>query len=100
MTEDQFIILQDKIAVWSTANAVGPMQLRDYNLRARDALTVALVERAALLRALKALIPTNINLDHPGLKDNVTVPCDVTLGELRAARDAVSLAERMAGASA
>lgn len=42
-----------------------------------------------LLAALQRLVPLNINLDHPGLADDVTVPCDVTLGELRAARDAI-----------
>lgn len=55
MTEDQFALLQDKVALWSNASVSGSMELRDYNGRAREALATALVERAALLTALKVL---------------------------------------------
>lgn len=55
MTDDQFALLQDKVALWGNASVSGSMELRDYNRRAREALATALVERAALLAALKEL---------------------------------------------
>lgn len=48
-----------------------------------------------LYEALKRLIPTNINLNHPALSDETVLPCDVTLGELRAAAAALSKASAL-----
>lgn len=53
MTHDQFTLMQDKIALWRRASVEGSMELRDYNGRAAEALTTALVERAELLAELK-----------------------------------------------
>lgn len=48
MTREQFELLQDKIALWRRSATEGAMDLRDYNKRAAEALTAALLERAAL----------------------------------------------------
>lgn len=56
MTADQFALLQDKVALWRRASTEGSMELRDYNRRAGEALTAALVERAELLGAIKEVI--------------------------------------------
>lgn len=44
----------------------------------------------ALEAALKALLPTNLNLSNPNWPDDTVVPCDVTLGELRAVHSALT----------
>lgn len=63
MTRDQFTLLQDKISVWRRASTEGSMGLRDYSKRAAEALTAALLERAALHEVICNLIdharPTN-----------------------------------------
>jgi hypothetical protein len=46
-----------------------------------------------LLEALKGLIPTNVNLNNRHLSDDVLLPCDVRLGELRVAAAAIAAAE-------
>lgn len=56
-------------------------------------LAEAKANAGRLLAALKQLIPTNICLSNPNLPDSTVVPCDVTLGELRAASAAIAKAE-------
>lgn len=48
---------------------------------------------AKMYDALKALIPANIDLTNCNMPDSAVLPCDVTLGELRAAAAAIALAE-------
>lgn len=55
MTLEQFVILQDKITLWRRVASEGVTDLRDYNQRAADALSAALIERADLMHALVAL---------------------------------------------
>ena len=55
MAPDQFALLQDKVSVWRNSSSTGPVDLRDYNRRAAEALTAALVERAVLLAAARLL---------------------------------------------
>lgn len=45
-----------------------------------------------LLAALKRLLPTNIDLTNDLVPDDLVLPCDVTLGELRAAAAAIAKA--------
>lgn len=47
LTDAQFELLADKYVLWDRASREGPMDLRDYNARAAEALKVAL----ALARA-------------------------------------------------
>jgi hypothetical protein len=42
LTNAQRELLEDKFMLWSRAARTGPMDLRDYNQRAADALKVAL----------------------------------------------------------
>lgn len=56
MTREQFSLLQDKIALWRRSATEGAMDLRDYNGRAAEALTAALLERAALHEVICDLI--------------------------------------------
>lgn len=44
----------------------------------------------ALIEAARAMLPKNINLDTPHLRDSDTVPLDVPIGELRALRTALA----------
>lgn len=83
MTQDQFVLLQDKVALWRKASTEGSMELRDYNRRAGEALTAAIVERAELLATLK-LLTDNIEQAWPSL---------MHLGPLVAARAAIAKAE-------
>lgn len=105
MTEDQFALLQDKISVWRTTTNVGPVEFRDYNRRAADALTAALVERADLERALQSAAPffalakAVTDTSDPGYRDWFAEAGDhcvafsfagssITLGDLRKATKA------------
>lgn len=45
-----------------------------------------------LLAALAELAPTNISTSNPNIADSMVVPCDVTIGELRRARAAITKA--------
>lgn len=56
MTGAQFELLQDKISLWRRSAAEGAMDLRDYNKRAAEALTAALLERAALHEVICDLV--------------------------------------------
>lgn len=42
MTSAQRLLLEDKFILWDRASREGPMDLRDYNRRAADALKSAL----------------------------------------------------------
>ncbi|PKQ00192.1 MAG: hypothetical protein CVT74_05045 [Alphaproteobacteria bacterium HGW-Alphaproteobacteria-13] len=42
-----------------------------------------------MLAALEGLMPINLGAIPAALADDETLPCDVTIGELRAARDAI-----------
>jgi len=42
LTDTQRELLQDKFVLWERASSQGPMDLRDYNRRAADALKAAL----------------------------------------------------------
>jgi len=56
LTRDQFTLLQDKIALWRRSATEGAMDLRDHNKRAGEALTAALLERAALHEVICDLV--------------------------------------------
>lgn len=45
MTEDQLVLLRDKYVLWDWASRDGPMDARDYNRRAADALKQLLSEQ-------------------------------------------------------
>lgn len=47
MTEDQLILLRDKHTLWVRASKEGPMDTRDYNRRAAEALGELLAEHSA-----------------------------------------------------
>lgn len=42
LTDAQRLLLEDKFVLWDKASRSGPMDLRDYNRRAAEALKVAL----------------------------------------------------------
>lgn len=42
LTDAQRVLLEDKFVLWSRASREGPMDLRDYNRRASEALKAAL----------------------------------------------------------
>lgn len=44
-----------------------------------------------LAEALRALIPTNV-CDNPNIENDYNFPCDITMGELRQAWDAIAKA--------
>lgn len=57
---------------------------------ARDAISRLERENAELRAALEAMIPNNVALGNPLWPGSTVIPIDVTLGELRAARKALS----------
>lgn len=48
---------------------------------------------AALFEAAKAMLPTNLALNNPNIGDDLVVPMDVSLGELRALSEALLAVE-------
>lgn len=54
MTDDQSALLRDKYVLWERASREGPMDLRDYNRRAAEALKAALMIVSEYLRAAPA----------------------------------------------
>lgn len=45
-----------------------------------------------LLEALQVLLPRQLNSDNPNVSDDLVIPIDLTMGEIRAARAAISKA--------
>lgn len=54
LTDDQAALLRDKYVLWERASREGPMDLRDYNRRAAEALKAALMIVSEYLQPLPA----------------------------------------------
>lgn len=67
MTEDQLTLLRDKFALWDRAAHDGPMDLRDYNRRAADALKALLAEQVEYWRLHEAWRALEATTDDPDL---------------------------------
>ena len=48
---------------------------------------------AELVEALEALLPSNVSVENCNIPDDETVPVDMTLGDIRAARAALAKAQ-------
>lgn len=59
---------------------------------AQDAITEALRQRDAMLEACKRFFPTGVATDNKNVGDDVVLPLDVTMGELRQLRAAMDAA--------
>lgn len=67
MTEDQLTLLRDKFVLWDRAAHDGPMDLRDYNRRAADALKALLAEQVEYWRLHEAWRTPETTTDDPDL---------------------------------
>ena len=76
MTDDQAALLRDKYVLWERASREGPMDLRDYNRRAAEAL------KAALMIVSEYLQPAPAEARSAGLSDALKLAADVRWKEL------------------
>lgn len=60
MTDDQAALLRDKYVLWERASREGPLDLRDYNRRAAEALKAALMIVSEYLQP----VPAPAEADH------------------------------------